>query len=105
MKSLVLLSALLLGTSLAYAGASEVFPSGPSNLLPAEIPANTLLWVGGNVAKGLFDGMTQASQQTDGSAEARLGENLGCYHDPSNKAAEYSCALTLETATGKAVPR
>lgn len=89
----------------ATAGASEIYPAGPSNLLPADAVGNTVLWVGGDVAKNLFEKMTRAPSQSTGSAEIRFGEDVACYHEESNKEVEYSCVLTIETALGKAVAR
>ncbi len=106
MKRLVLSALLVIGMNVsASASAGGVYPSGPSNLLPANVNANTLLWVGGDVAKGLFDGMTKAPTVTEGFSIARLGENLSCIHNTFSQDVEYSCVVTIEMATGRAVIR
>jgi hypothetical protein len=107
MKRLILLSVVLLGFNFAASAGSapDFFPSGPANLLPSDAIAHTDLWVGGDVAKGLFDGMTNASQTSLESSEVRLGKHIRCLHDSANKDIEYSCVLTVVVATGEAIGR
>lgn len=106
MKMLILFSALLLSisTHVRAADTPTVYPEGPANLIPAAQIDDVGIWVGGDVARSLFDGLTAAKEKHSGSMHAKIGINLACLHDSDNKDVEYSCVIAVKKATGAAQP-
>lgn len=105
MKQMMLFVAATLVITVAQCASADAIPSGPSNLLPANAAGNTTLWVGGDVAKGLFDGMTAAAILKEDGREIRSGKHVGCLHDQENSEVEYSCVLDIKLSTGTAIKR
>jgi len=104
MKFLIMCAVLFGSLNIVFAGNSpEFFPSGPSNLFPGDDSERSLLWVGGGVAQGLFNGMDNVTELTSGSTITRFGEDVDCHYDSSIKGLEYSCALMIESSTGEVV--